>query len=154
MEEIKESKTENSSQGVLAGRPLNFYFKIVVWPAIILAVVEIAASFIWDINILVLNLFLDILLFIGLSWYFIRTYQAKQIQVIILSVISGLIIGFLWAIFRLIWEHKFYLFFNLITEPLITALAGLLISAASYLFFTREYRKYKDNPFKNINSKK
>jgi DNA integrity scanning protein DisA with diadenylate cyclase activity len=153
MEEIKEDRDQNYAQNVLGGRPLNFYFKIVIWPAVILVVIEIIISLIWNKD--VLNWFLDFLLFIGLSWYFIKSYQAKQIQVIILSIFSGLIIGFLLALFKLIWLHKVYLFFGLITESLITASAGLLISAASYLFFTREYKKYyKDKPSKNISSKK
>jgi len=139
MEEIKEDRDQNYAQGILGGRPLNFYFKIAIWPTLILVVIEIITSLLWNKE--VLNWFLDFLLFIGLSWYFIKVYQAKQIQVIILSILSGLIIGLLMALFKLIWLHKVYWFFNLISEPLITALAGLLISAATYLFLIRKDNK-------------
>ncbi|MFH1173194.1 MAG: hypothetical protein V1692_01530 [bacterium] len=40
------------------------------------------------------------------------------------GAVAGLTIGLIVAIFKIFWYHQFWTFFNLISEPLLTALVG------------------------------
>jgi len=143
MDEDNREKNLGSNQervsGDLGGETFNFYFHIFRWPLlfvligeIILIILRQKAVYLWFINLL---------FFAVLTLWLYYTYRVRMIHVIILGSLAGFILGFLIALFKLIFERKLYLFFNLISESVITLLFGFLISAATYLLISKESRK-------------
>ena len=150
MKEFTEKKPDSeaaSTQGILASKPFAFYIRLMRWPlltAIALEMILLALSqkevYLWFINLL---------LFIFLALWAYKIYQLKLGQVITLGSVCGFILGLMISLFRLVWFHKLYLFFNIITETIITLLAGFLISGATFLIITKEYRKNTGKGLKN-----
>src|SRR3989338_10779616 len=117
-----ETPTTRPLDPPLAGQPLSFYWRTARWPAVAASVVEIILViagqpnvYLWGVNLVV---------FIGLSIWLKTKGHLVFGRILAVNVLSGLLIGLIVAAFRLVWERKLYLIFNLVTEPLITAAGG------------------------------
>ena len=136
----------------LAGQTVAYYFRLFRGPVlavlaaqIVLVILDQKAIYLWFINLL---------LFIGLTVWLKKGYKGTLFQALILNGSAGLVLGFLLALFKLVWYRQVYLFFNLITETGITFLFGLLIAASTYIVLTREYKEHSILPFKISNKDK
>jgi len=147
-QEIQENKSVSSD---LAGQTFNFYFRIFRWPLLITLLAEIALI-IFDQKLVYLW-FINLIFFVGLTLWIKYSYKVKLAHIVVLSGLSGFILGFLMALFKLVWTRKGYLIFNLISESFITLFFGVLISSATFMLVSKEYKKNSILPFK-LNKKK
>lgn len=154
---LGEEPPFESEKGVLAGKDLSFYFKIIRIPVVLAIVIEILAHF--TANTFYLIWLVNFIVFVYISWYLIKKHQAPFFQIVVASTMAGIIIGVCVALFKLIWFRHFYLIFNLITEPMITAIVGIGISALTFLIIKnisqKNIKKSKkiNNNLKNKGSK-
>ncbi|MDZ7798715.1 MAG: hypothetical protein U5L76_03820 [Patescibacteria group bacterium] len=147
-QEIQENKSVSSD---LAGQTFNFYFKIFRWPLLGVLLVEIVLI-VLDQKLIYLW-FVNLIFFVGLTLWIKYIYKVRLAHIVVLNGLSGFILGFLMALFKLIWTRKGYLIFNLITESFITLFFGVLISAATFMIITKDYKNHSILPFK-LNKKK
>ena len=78
-----------------------------------------------------------------MSWLVVRqaprqesSWRPLAMRLFANSFFAGLIVGFGVAFFKLFWYHQLWTVFNLITEPLITALIGLIIvGVGGWIYF-------------------
>ena len=136
----------------LAGQTFAYYFRLFRWPVlgvliaeIVLIILDQGMVYLWFINLL---------LFVGLTLWIKKVYEGNFIQSLVLNGLAGLTLGFLIALFKLVWHHKVYLFFNIITETVKSLLFRLIISAATYIVITKEYKDHSLLPFKFKNKDK
>ncbi|MFH0853424.1 MAG: hypothetical protein V1853_03390 [bacterium] len=127
----------------VSGQPLGLYWRamrlgvlIVTTLEIILIITDRPAVYLWTINMI---------FFLYLGWWLHSKKLITFGSAITMGMLSGFTIGIFVAIFRLAWERKAFLFFGLITEPLITAAGGLLLGALAFTIF-----KPKETIEKNI----
>lgn len=138
--------------GDLAGKRISYYFNLFKWPVLVALLAEIILIIINQPNVYLW--FVNLLLFVSLTVWVKYVYNLRLGQTIILSVCAGFILGFLVALFKLIWWHKFYLFFNVVTETMMVTMAGLLLSGGTYLVISKEYRKKEESLFNFIKKNK
>lgn len=111
----------------IAGQTLGFYWNAARIPALIAAVVNMILIitdqppiYLWGVYLVV---------FVGLAFW-LRTKKILTFgSAVTLGACAGLFAGLLVAVFRLVWERKLFLVFNIITEPLLTAAGGFILSA-------------------------
>jgi len=128
---------------VVSGQPLGLYWRamrpgllIVTALEIILIITNQPTAYLWTLNMI---------FFLYLGWW-LRTKKLITFgSSVTMGMLSGFTIGMFLAIFRLAWERKAFLLFNLITEPLITAAGGFLLGALAFTIF-----KPKETVEKNI----
>ncbi|MFH0952323.1 MAG: hypothetical protein V1838_04000 [Patescibacteria group bacterium] len=121
----------SSGNPPLGGQDFLYYWRYFRWPFLIILATNVALYVLQQVMLYVI--FVDIIYFIFLSWLIVKRLKGNQVQAATMGTISGLALGLMVSIFKLIYFWKVYLFFNIITETLITGLVGLLIGAASYL---------------------
>jgi hypothetical protein len=145
-------KPPDGVSGDLAGRPISFYFRLFKWPVLAALVVEIFLIvfnqpnvYLWSVNLLI---------FIGLTVWAKQVYNLRLGQAVILGIVSGFVLGLFVSLFKLIWWHKLYLFFNIVTETITTAMAGLLLSGGTFLVLSKEYRKKEESLFNFLKKNK
>lgn len=127
---------QNDQEVVVAGVRLTGYWQMAKWPVAVATLANAALlaagqpwAYLWAANVA---------LFLSLSFW-LHTKKLLNIgSASAMGIISGLALGFFVAIFRLVIEREAYLFFNLITEPLVTAAGGLLFCT---LYFSLTQRK-------------
>lgn len=138
--------------GDLAGKRISYYFNLFKWPVLVALLAEIILII---TNQLVVYLwFVNLLLFVSLATWAKFVNNLRLGQTIILGICAGFILGFLVSLFKLIWWHKLYLFFNVVTETMIVTMTGLLLSGGTYLLISREYRKKEESLFNFIKKNK
>jgi len=133
----KDSEVIKGNPGELIyGRNLKWYQDAALWPMFILLLLEIglrvvqtkyfSASepmiFSWLVGLARLSLFSY------LAFSAIRQFKATARQVMTAAVLGGLVVGFIMALFQLVWYFELWTLFNLIGQPLVMALEGLVIS--------------------------
>ncbi|MFH1367148.1 MAG: hypothetical protein ABIH38_04145 [Patescibacteria group bacterium] len=138
--------------GDLAGRPISFYFRLFRWPIFTALLTEIVLIIFNQPNVYLW--FINLLVFIGLTVWAKQVYNLRLGQAVILGIVSGFVLGLLVSLFKLIWWHKFYLFFNIVTETTTTAMAGLLLSGGTFLMISKEYRKKEESLFNFLKKNK
>jgi hypothetical protein len=139
-EKFKQDRQAQTAPGNIAetfyGRKLDWYKEVVVWPMFILLVVEIGIR-VLDRNYLnllnkeILDYFIyvvRIILFAYLAISAVKKYQASQAQVIFAAVLGGVVTGFLLAVFQLFWYFELWTIFNIIGQPLLMAVMGVVIA--------------------------
>ncbi len=111
----------------IAGQSLVFYWQSARIPALIAATVNVILIisklqpvYLWGINLL---------LVIGLCIWLKLEERLSFGSAVALSSVAGFFSGAIVAVFRLIWERKLFLVFNLITEPLLTAAGAFALAA-------------------------
>lgn len=129
----REVKTVNLSE-FLAGKTFSYYCQKFCWLALVAVIISILISLIHQ-NLKIsqgLEWFLYLIMYlvqaVAVSWLIYRTtYQDKLTvnQAVVLAGLTGLTIGLLIAIFRLIWQQHFWQIFNLFFEPLYSAVASM-----------------------------
>ncbi|MFA5070435.1 MAG: hypothetical protein WC528_04085 [Patescibacteria group bacterium] len=124
--------------GDLFGKTIGFYFSLFRWPVLAALVIEIFLI-VFDQRLIYIW-FVNLIIFVFLALWGRKINQLRLGQILFLGFSAGLVLGLLVAIFKLIWLHKFYLFFNLMFEAVVTALAGLLLCGGTYLLMTKEYK--------------
>jgi hypothetical protein len=128
MNELNSTPSSVSPETVrIAGQPLVFYWNAARLPALIVATIDavlIIANlqnvYLWGVHLL---------LFIGLTIWLKLDGHFSFGSSVTLCATAGLLTGAGVAVFRLIWERKLYLVFNLITEPLLTAAGGFILAS-------------------------
>lgn len=133
MEEQKNPEEITLSKVELASWQLGQYVRIIAWPVVLAQAFSIVYvlmnrffDFVWVVNVLA---------FAYISHIVVQKHQGHYQQAVISNLIAGLVMGFIFALFKLIWQGSFYLFFNLIVEPILTALVGLAVAVvAVYLY--------------------
>lgn len=124
----KEKKPEDItlSKVELGGWPLGLYWRIIAWPTVLAGAFSIVYvltnkffDFIWVVNILA---------FAYITHLVVQKHAGQYKQAMTANLAAGLFLGFVFALFKLIWLKNFYLFFNLIVEPVLTALIGLAVA--------------------------
>lgn len=133
--ETQENKEELTVGRVsLGSQTIGFYFSLIKFP-VIFAVVLGIAYFLAQKNFNLIWVF-DLLAFGYVAFRLVKKYKGKYLEIVIAGGLTGLFIGLFSALFKLIYFWKFYYFFNLISEPAITALVGIFIGlAVGYIFF-------------------
>ena len=138
-------KAKKSVQFV-GGKNFDYYLGVIILPIIVVVVAEIfliiyeaSIYFFWIINIIS---------FVYIAWAIYLRRKDSFTEAGTAAVMMGVIIGFLVAVFKLIYFHKVYLIFNLIAEPVRTGLLGLVIVWLVHLIISlikkQPSRKSKD----------
>lgn len=123
----------------LSGRELNFYLGFAFWPTLIAVGLQIIAEF--ASSPFYLNWLIDVIAIIYLIWKFVKREQGTFKQSLILGGVASVIIGLFLALFKFIYYRLFFYLFNLITEPVITGILGLIIAAATFWFVSSRPQK-------------
>ena len=150
----KQKHDDNSEEELSLGKvsfgdkKLEFYFDIIKYPIILATVINMVYFFIRD-SIEVMWIF-DILAFIYIATMVIKKKQGKQREVFIACGIAGLFMGLFIALFKFIYFRKFYLFFNLVSEPFLTFFVGGFVGVAVAYISLKMFKKNK----KEISSSK
>jgi hypothetical protein len=141
-------KNSNNFGELLFGKSLNWYKEVAVWPMFILLVLEISLRVIQrkyfetapeEIFSNLINL-LRIVLFAYLAVSATRQFKARRTQTLTAAVLGGLAVGVILAVFQLFWYWELWTFFNLVGQPLLLAMEGLVISWLIIKLF------FKNNP--------
>lgn len=102
------------------------FFKIVTIPVLIAAFVQ-AASF-YNENTTIIIWVANIAIFFYLGFLVKYKYHGSTKLIINYAIFVGLFLGLFVGLIKIISEYKFFLIFNLITEPTLFAVIGILIS--------------------------
>ncbi len=109
----------------VGGKNFDYYLGVILLPVIVVVIAEIVMTifevslyFIWAINVIS---------FIYVAWAIYLRRKDTFTEAGTAVVMMGVLIGFLMAVFKLIYVYKVYLIFNLIAEPIRTGLLGLVI---------------------------
>lgn len=125
-----------SANAALAGHDFLYYWRHVRLPLLIAFVIG-GVLYIFEQQMLYV-LFVEFIYVLFVGWSAVKLYKGNQAQVIITGVIAGLTLGLALSLFKLFFFWKLYLFFNIVTETLVTGLAGLLAGAALYQILHRQ----------------
>lgn len=128
--------TPAGPEEALAGRDFLYYWRHFRWPFVIVLVADVVLYVLSQPMLYVI--FIDLVYFIYLGWLMTKRERGTQAHVITLGVTAGLVLGLTASLFKLLYFWQLYLFFNIISETLITGLIGLLISAAVYRILHRQ----------------
>ena len=149
-EERQNQEDITLSKVKLGDWQLGQYFKIIAWPVVLaeaFSVVYVLMNkffdFIWVVNVLA---------FAFISHLIIQKHKGAYKQAVVANLLAGLIMGFVFALFKLIWLKSFYLFFNLIVEPVITALIGLAVAVVFAYVYSILPNKKSDSIINSIKS--
>lgn len=138
--------------GDLAGKRISFYFNFFKWPVLVALLAEIILIIINQPDVYLW--FINLLLFVSLTVWVKYVNNLRLSQTVILGVCAGFVLGFLVSLFKLIWWHKLYWLFNVVTETVLVAMAGLLLSGGTYLVISKEHRKKEESLFNFIKKNK
>ncbi|MBU0598209.1 hypothetical protein KKF61_04420 [Patescibacteria group bacterium] len=129
-----ESKNQTQSQGQdihLAGKSLEFYWRVAKFFILLLVVLEI------------LNIVLEVheygswvaevAVFILFSVWLVLRFRIKLMPTITTAAFIGVTSGLVLAIFEIIWYHQWWYLLNLIRQPFIIAAVGMATSFVLYL---------------------
>lgn len=108
---------------------------IIAIPTIIAIIAEVCAFYV-EKTMLIIWLVAGII-FIYLSFLLKYKYRYTLKRIIFVTITIGTILGLVAAIMRLATGYKFYLIFNLISEPALFAAVGALINSLIYLIFRK-----------------
>ena len=86
----------------------------------------------------------DILAFIYIASIIIKKNQGKKTEIFIACGIAGLFIGLFVALFKFIYIRKFYLFFNIISEPVLTFFIGGFVGLAVAYIYLNLFKRNKE----------
>lgn len=136
--------------------PINFVFyaSFVKWPVLVGFIMEIifrlmAGNWLEDWSIGQLDLiawFIRLAVFGYVGFRIVKVYGEVPPMGGLAGIITGVELGFLMAIFRLYEGVKFWKFFNLLTEPVLTALVGgLTVFLVVYLWELLPEKKNNKN---------
>ncbi|USN53639.1 MAG: hypothetical protein H6760_00495 [Candidatus Nomurabacteria bacterium] len=138
---MEQATSQNTSEQevYVAGLRLSDYWRMARWPVAAATLVNAALlaaqqpwPYLWGINVLS---------FLGLAYWLQLKKRLTFGSASAMGIVAGLSLGFFVAIFRLVIERHAYLFFNLITEPLLTAAGGFLFSTLLYSLLHRKPKK-------------
>jgi len=134
--------------------PINFtiYFSFVRWTVILTIVVELILRIVFHRFLIPLTIEVQELIywlwrlgmFVFLSWRIMITFGATTQVGIIAGVISGVLIGFVVALYRFFEGFKIWKIFNLLTETVIVGLVGGLmvyLIIVIYIFYKNRIKK-------------
>lgn len=124
----KESDDLSLKKISLGNRKLEFYFDIIKYPVVFAIVINVVYFFIRK-SLDVMWVF-DVMAFAYIAVFILKKRLGGRQEVFIACGISGLFIGFFMALFKLVYFRKFYLIFNLISEPFLTFIVGGFIGFA------------------------
>jgi hypothetical protein len=122
-------------------RDFRILWRAVAAGSILLIIIYWASSqesmsefFIFDVFYYALIIEIIIFIWVGLG---LRQAQGRPIllrgrnEAAKVGLLAGFILGFILAIFKLVWYYKLWTAFNLITEPVTTAILGFLVSGVT-----------------------
>ncbi|MFA6272177.1 MAG: hypothetical protein WC693_03640 [Patescibacteria group bacterium] len=124
----------------LSDKKLEFYFDVVKYPVVFAIVINIVYYYIRKTDAMWV---FDILAFVYIAIFILKKQLGKRAVVFIACGISGLFIGFFMAVFKLVYFRKFYLFFNLISEPFLTFIVGSFVGLVVAYIILRPNKKNK-----------
>lgn len=139
----KETKNDNiqispTNEAIIAGQPLSFYLKAIIRPVLVSLGVLVIAEFTESI------LYLDWIVIICASSFIslalIRKKEIEAIHSLAAGAFSGVLIGLIISLFRFFIHFKVYLFFQIITLPIMFAVLSMLI-AGSIFWLVKEKTK-------------
>ncbi|MFA6392024.1 MAG: hypothetical protein WCW66_04730 [Patescibacteria group bacterium] len=122
-------------------KKLEYYFDIIKYPVVLTVVVNIV-YFLIRKSFDIMWVF-DIVAFIYIAYIIVKKKQGKITDAFIACGISGLFMGFFIAVFKFIYFRKFYLFFNIISEPFLTFIVGGFIGVAFAYIALKKFKKNK-----------
>ena len=130
------SKIKTTGLGeLIQGRSLKWYKDVALWPMFILLIIELGVRVIqtrylplWNEEIIdYIIIGIRVILFGYLAVVAVKQFKATKIQAVIAAAIGGFVTGFILAIFQLFWYFELWTFFNLIGQPLVMALYGMVV---------------------------
>ena len=134
--------SESKNSEALFTKPMRWYWEIALWPMFILLVLEIGLRvmqtkylYLWSEEIFGLATFgLRFVLFAYLAITAIKKFKADKKQLYTAVILAGIITGCVLAVFQLFWYFELWTIFNLIGQPLLFALIGLVVAWILSLF--------------------
>lgn len=145
--EAQQKEAQKPEEAVISGWTLTHYFHLVRMPVFVVVVAEMVLFILTALNPLVW------LLHIALFLYLLFTVKDLTVQrAASLGAVAGFFAGLGIAIFRLVYERAAYFIFNLIAEPVITAICGALIAAVVLQTIKTRAEKRKKNLSKTSSS--
>lgn len=130
-----DKKLPNGFGEILLSRTFGWYREVALWPMFILLlfelgirVIQVKYLYLWDENIFTGIIFAcRLVIFASLGITAIKNYQATKPQAMLAAALGGLVAGFLLAIFQLFWYLELWAIFNLIGQPLLMMVNGVII---------------------------
>ncbi|MDP3964677.1 MAG: hypothetical protein Q8Q20_03420 [bacterium] len=120
------SKGSQETDAFIAERPVSWYVKSVMRPAIAAIALLVGAEFTEAIPMLDWIVALAVSMYLG--WRVANQPKAGIIHSIVAGGFGGAIIGFSVSVFRFILHLEFYRFFEMITAPITLAVVGMLLA--------------------------
>lgn len=115
----------------------SYYFSAIRWPVLAVILIEVILIFLfgrfwpnvfwWQDYYLYIFLAIKVIAAFWAAWLLLDHLKNKTpiaVPAYLAGAIGGFLIGLAVAIFKIFWYHKFWTFFNLISEPLLTGLVG------------------------------
>lgn len=147
MPEEKEiaKNMETSSVGgdsLVAGKSLKFYWQSVRWFIIILVALE-------AINIIYGNYnyghwIIEAFVFLLFNFWLMRMKRVELKAAMTATIFLGIGSGLLLAIFEIIWYYQVVYLLNLLRQPVIVTVVGMVVGFTFYLLF-KSLLSNKDN---------
>lgn len=120
----------------LAGHDFLYYWRHLRLPLLVAVALSVVLSIFNQRMVYII--FLELIYLMFISWFMVKRKHSTRAQSIVMGTIAGLILGLVLSIFKLFYFWKLFLFFNIITETLVTGLAGMLAGAALYTILHRQ----------------
>lgn len=152
--EIQPASQDSQAQPVkianlsefLAGKTFNYYLQKSLLPVIV--AVAISIGFLLVLQIKTVKETIDWLFYLVMylvqvvivGWVVYRAVRQEKLEIrqaVVLAGFMGLAIGLLLAIFRLIWQQQFWQIFNLIFEPVYSAVVAMGLGVVIYNLFPK-----------------
>lgn len=122
---------------------IDLVLKALRLPVILAVILDIAVFF--TENVLWWTRIINILAFILLAYFLVRRQLTKFSILTLAGILTGLVIGFLVGLFKIVWFKNAWLIFELIALPLRWAFLGaiiLVLSGYFLKFILRPKRKH------------
>jgi len=138
--EITESQPTEQPHALVAGRPVRQYLQLIIGPVFLSLVVLAAAEF--TVVFSGFEWLVYAIIFGYLGWALHARQPACIWQSAFAGAASGFWLGFMIALFRFILQPKVYLFFEIITWPIMLSLIGFSVAGVAYWLASGSYKNF------------
>jgi hypothetical protein len=139
--EVGTDRPVEAPETRVAGRPVRQYLQLIIGPVFLTLLVLAAAEF---TDVFVGFEWLVYVVIFGYIGWAVHSRQPAHIwQSAFAGAASGFWLGFMIALFRFIIHPKVYLFFEIITWPILLSLIGFGLAGATYWLTSGEVKHFK-----------
>lgn len=132
-EQFEEQIGTTDTDSQIGGKDVSFYWKASQIFIALLVILEIINAL---VNRLPYGTWIVIAIVAVLcTWWLLKRFKVRLIVALTTNAVVGICSGIIFAVFEIIWRHKWWYVLNLISWPVMFAAAGMVVAGIFYLVF-------------------